>query len=101
MKIKDTVNQSVMSLTISKYPTNKYINTILKYIKKRSPIKPILQIFIQTNNKYYTLLTPTKITQEENIKLFILKLINNKLLYYEKQYSFSSNIITIHCKLTK
>lgn len=102
MKIKDTVNQSVISLIINKRPTNKHISIILKYIKKRSPTKPILQIFVQTNNKYYTLLPPTKINQEEKgIKPLIKKLVEDKLLHYEKQYDFLSNIITIHCKLTK
>lgn len=78
-------------------------NTILKKIstkiKNNSKNNYLIFIYIETKNRFFTILPLTKIiSSKENISN-IKNLIKEKLKLFENQYNFEADHFTIFCKL--
>ena len=97
---KSTPNQSLISFSFIPPLSKKEISSISASIKYMVKIRSYIYIYINTNNKYLTLLPETRIQSSTNVKNLVKKNLLVKLKLFQTQYNFDYSTVTVFCKFT-
>nr|AER54485.1 orf314 [Cyanea capillata] len=98
--IKKYKNQELtLCFIISGTLNNIILKKISTKIKNYSKSNYLIFIYIETKNRYFTILPLTKIVSPGENLSNIKNLIKEKLKLFENQYNFEADHFTIFCKL--
>ena len=100
MKHQNRPHESLLIVKVSPPLSPKNVKDIARAIKTLSTSKPIIQMFLSSNHRYYTMIPRTVVLPSANISKLIKTTLIPKLVIFTSQYRLEAGVVTIICKLT-
>ena len=100
MKHQNRPHESLLIVKVSPPLSPKNVKDIARAIKTLSASKPLIQMFLSSNNRYYTMIPRTVIVPSANISKLIKTTLLPKLVIFASQYKLEAGVVTIICRLT-
>ncbi len=100
IKHQNKPHESLLIVKVSPPLSPKNVKDIARAIKTLSASKPLIQMFLSSNHRYYTMIPRTVITPSANISKLIKTTLLPKLVIFASQYRLEADVVTIICRLT-
>lgn len=100
MKHQNKPHESLLIVKVSPPLSPKNVKDIARAIKTLSASKPLIQMFLSSNHRYYTMIPRTVVAPSANVSKLIRTTLLPKLVIFASQYRLETGVVTIICKLT-